>query len=244
MRTRRVQIARFVASVLIVSGALLLADVAVTLAWQEPISALVAGHQQAQLRRQLKLLERLSAGDERALASIRDQPARLAALAGRAQARARTGHALGRLRLPALGRSFVLVQGTDGSSLRKGPGHYPGTPLPGQPGTVAIAAHRTTYLAPFRHIDHLHPGDQVVLEMPYGRFVYSVQETRIVGASAVWVTKSVGYPRLVLTACHPLYSAAKRIVVFAKLTEEESRDASRSTSPTSSASDTRITTSQ
>jgi sortase A len=244
MRTRRARIARFAAAVLITSGVLLLVDVAVTLAWQEPISALIAGQEQSQLRDQLKLLERLSAGDERALASIRDQPQRLAALAGKAQARATGGHALGRLSLPSLGRSFVLVEGTNGSSLRKGPGHYPGTALPGQPGTVAIAAHRTTYLAPFREIDKLRPGDQVVLDMPYGRFVYSVQETRIVGPGAVWVTRSAGYPRLVLTACHPLYSAAKRIVVFAKLTEEESRDSNRSTSPTSSASETRITTSQ
>jgi sortase A len=244
MRTRRVQIVRFVAAVLITSGVLLLVDVAVTLAWQEPISALIAGHEQAQLRHQLTRLERLSAADERALASIRDKPARYAALAARAETRARTGHALGRISLPALGESTVLVQGTDSASLRKGPGHYPDTPLPGQQGTVAIAGHRTTYLAPFRKLDQLHSGDQVVLEMPYGRFVYSVQETRIVKPNAVWVTKSVGYPRVVLTACHPLYSASKRIVVFAKLTEEESRDSSRRTSPTISASDTISTTSQ
>jgi sortase A len=244
MRTRRVQIVRFLASVLIVSGALLLVDVAVTVAWQEPISALIAKREQSQLKHQLTPLERLSADDELALASIRDEPARFAALAARAQTRARSGHALGRISLPALGESTVVVQGTDGTSLRKGPGHYPGTPLPGQQGTVAIAGHRTTYLAPFRKINQLHAGDQIVLEMPYGRFVYSVQETRIVKPNAVWVTKSVGYPRLVLTACHPLYSAAKRIVVFAKLTEEESRDSSRRTSPTTSASDTRTTTSQ
>jgi sortase A len=244
MRTRRVQIARFVAAVLITSGVLLLLDVAVTLAWQEPISALIAGREQSQLRHQLTLLEKLSAADELALASIRDEPARFAALAARAQTRARTGHALGRISLPAIGESTVVVQGTDGASLRKGPGHYPDTPLPGQRGTMAIAGHRTTYLAPFRKLDQLHPGDQVVLEMPYGRFIYSVQETRIVKPNDVWVTRSVGYPRLVLTACHPLYSAAKRIVVFAKLTEEESRDSSRKTSPTTSASDTISTTSK
>src|SRR5690349_17430946 len=97
MRTRRVQIARFVAAVLITSGVLLLVDVAVTVAWQEPISALIAGREQSQLRHQLTLLERLSAADERALASIRDQPARFAALAGKAEERASTGHALGRI---------------------------------------------------------------------------------------------------------------------------------------------------
>ena len=244
MRPTRAQIARFIAAVLITSGTLLLIDAAVTVAWQEPISALIAGREQADLRSQLKQLERLSAADQRAVASIRDEPRRLAALAARAESRARPGHALGRIRLPSLGRSYVLVQGTNSSSLRKGPGHYPSTPLPGQRGTVAIAGHRTTYLAPFRTINKLQSGDQVVLDMPYGHFVYRVQEARIVAPTAIWVTKSVGYPRVVLTACHPLYSAAKRIVVFAKLTEEESRDSSRSTSPTSSASDTRITTSQ
>jgi sortase A len=82
---------------------------------------------------------------------------------------------------------------------------------------VAIAGHRTTYRAPFRTIDKLRPGAPVVLEMPYGRFTYRVEETRVVKPSALWVTRPVGYPRVVLTACHPLYSAAKRIVVFARL---------------------------
>jgi sortase A len=218
MRTRRAQIARFVASVLIVSGVLLLVDVAVTLAWQEPISALIARHEQSQLRHQLTLLERLSGSDERALASIRDQPARFAALAAKAQTRARTGHALGRILLPTLGSSYVVVQGTDGASLRKGPGHYPATPLPGQQGTVAIAGHRTTYLAPFRHINDIQDGDEIRLEMPYAAFTYTVEKHEIVDPGDVQIIKPVGYPRLVLTACHPLYSADKRWAVFAKLT--------------------------
>jgi sortase A len=82
---------------------------------------------------------------------------------------------------------------------------------------VAIAGHRTTYLAPFRHIDELKPGDQIVLRMPYGEFTYIVQFHRIVLPTALWVTKNVGYDRLVLSACNPLYSAAQRIVVFARL---------------------------
>jgi sortase A len=112
---------------------------------------------------------------------------------------------------------MLFVQGTDPGSLEKGPGHYPSTALPGLGQTVAIAGHRTTYLAPFRHIDALRPGDRISLQMPYGRFVYTVEYRRIVIPSAWWVTRNVGYDRLVLSACNPLYSAAQRIVVFARL---------------------------
>jgi sortase A len=83
--------------------------------------------------------------------------------------------------------------------------------------TVAIAGHRTTYLAPFRHIDELVPGNQIIVTMPYGRFTYRVQYHRIVLPTALWVTHNVGYDRLVLSACNPLYSAAQRIIVFARL---------------------------
>ncbi|HEY7633820.1 MAG TPA: class E sortase [Thermoleophilaceae bacterium] len=236
---------RFIASVLIVSGLLLIADVAITLLWQEPISALIAHREQTKLGKQLGNLERLSAADSRALAHSRQNV--LEQLARREQARVQTGHALGRIRLPTLHRSYVVVQGTDSDSLRKGPGHYAGTPLPGEPGTVAVAGHRTTYLAPFKTINQLHPGDPVVLQMPYGTFTYRVQQTRIVDPDALWVTHDVGYPRLVLSACHPLYSAAQRIVVFAKLAapiDDESREASSSTTATSTASATSSTASQ
>jgi sortase A len=235
---------RFIASVAIVCGLLLIADVAITLLWQEPISAVIAHHEQSQLKGQLTTLERQSAADERALRRAR---LRLALLAQREQTRVSTGHALGRIRLPTLHRSYVIVQGTDPASLRKGPGHYPNTALPGEAGTVAVAGHRTTYLAPFKTINDLHAGDPVELEMPYGTFTYRVEDTRIVKPDALWVTKNVGYPRLVLSACHPLYSAAERIVVFARLErpiDEESRDASSSTTATSRASATTSTASQ
>ena len=76
------------------------------------------------------------------------------------------------------GLDIVVVQGTDTASLEKGPGHYPETPFPGQGGTVGIAGHRTTYLAPFRHIDSMEVGDPIVLKMPYANFVYRVTEDR------------------------------------------------------------------
>jgi sortase A len=82
---------------------------------------------------------------------------------------------------------------------------------------VAIAGHRTTYGAPFRDIDRLDRRDRIAVEMPYGRFTYEVERRRIVKPTAVGVVRGAGYDRLVLSACHPKYSAAKRIVVFARL---------------------------
>ena len=118
------------------------------------------------------------------------------------------------------GLDVVVVQGTDVASLQKGPGHYPETPFPGQDGTVGIAGHRTTYLAPFRHIDSVEEGDRIFLEMPYAKFTYEVQKTEIVDPSDVQVVRAVGYERLVLSACHPLYSAEQRYIVFARMIRE------------------------
>jgi sortase A len=115
----------------------------------------------------------------------------------------------------------VVIQGTDTSSLQRGPGHYPTTSLPGQPGTVAIAGHRTTYLAPFRHIDEIRDGDEIRLEMPYAAFTYTVERHAVVDPGDVGIIKPVGYPQLVLTACHPPYSAAHRYAVFGKLTRTD-----------------------
>ena len=207
---------RFIASVLITSGTLLVADAAVTLAWQEPISALIAQRQQARLDDELEAARARAASDRRALRGLTN-PRLLAALAARHARRVAPGDALGRISLPSLARSYAVVEGTATADLRKGPGHYPRTPLPGQRGTVAVAGHRTTYLAPFRTVDKLRRGDPIVLDMPYGRFSYGVERVRIVAPTAVEVTRRVGHDRLVLSACHPLYSAAKRIVVFARL---------------------------
>jgi sortase A len=210
---------RGLSTILIVAGALLIVDAGITLAWQEPISALYARVQQNRLKGDLKHLERqkLAPPVRRALQRLPTSHKKIAFLARTERREVKEGHALGRIKIPRIGASFVVVQGTGTSDLQKGPGHYPDTPLPGLPGTVAIAGHRTTYLAPFRHVDELKPGNTIVLEMPYAQFTYVVQRTRIVKPTALWITQSVGYDRLVLSACHPLYSASHRIVVFAKL---------------------------
>lgn len=187
---------RFVASVMMVSGVLLISDAVITLAWQEPVSAYFSE------RQQVKLEKALIDPPERV---VRKEPL--------------PGDALGKLLIPAIGVSEYVVEGTDADNLRKGPGHYPDTPLPGQRGTSAIAGHRTTYGAPLRKLDKLDKGDRIVVELPYGTFVYRVERTQIVDDSALWVTRKVGHDRLVLTACHPLYSAEQRIVAFARLTD-------------------------
>ena len=209
---------RFLGSVAITSGILLVADAAATVAWQEPVSALQAWRTQKALDADLEVL--LPPLEEGASPRLQGTPP-LRASARRFSRVARRGAAIGRVELPTLDRSYALVEGTDTESLRRGPGHYPDTPLPGEGGTVGIAGHRTTFGAPFRTIDKLDRGDRVVVRMPYGRFVYEVERTRIVRPDAVWVKRRVAYERLILTACHPLYSAAQRIVVFARLMETQ-----------------------
>jgi sortase A len=189
---------RFLASVLMVSGVLLIADAAVTLLWQEPVSAFTANRQQQKL--------------EEALV---DPPPRVL------RKRPLPGDAIGRIEIPAIGVKDYVVEGTDTDNLRKGPGHYPDTPLPGERGTSAIAGHRTTYGAPFRHIDELKRGQVITIDLPYGRYVYRVERTKIVDDSDFSVLRTVGHDRLVLSACHPLYSAAQRVIVFARLVRRE-----------------------
>lgn len=210
---------RDVASVLIISGVLLVLDAGVTLLWQEPVTAVIGVIKRGQVdKRYLSYRSApLSQIDRHALVGLINWQQRVAFLARREQRQVPTGDAIGRIVISKIGASFDVVQGTDAGSLEKGPGHYPATSFPGLGQTVAIAGHRTTYLAPFRHIDELRPGDRILLKMPYAEFTYVVEFHRIVLPTALWITKNVGYERLVLSACNPLYSAAQRIVIFARL---------------------------
>ncbi len=221
---------RALSSLLIVAGLLLVVDAVLTVTWQEPVSWVYSRVQQDRLDGRLEQLERVKPTpvERRALATMRDDGRRLAFAARALDRRAEAGQPIGRLELPTIGVKEVVVAGTDGPSLRKGPGHYPQTPLPGARGTVAIAGHRTTYGAPFRRLDRLERGDRLRVVMPYGSFTYRVERTRIVAPTATWVTRRVSHDRLVLSACHPLYSAAQRIVVFARLVAARPRGTLRS----------------
>lgn len=212
--------------VLLVLGALLLIEAGLTLWWQEPLTALVASERQRDLEDRLRGLERrpapaARAGSARSARIELDERIRGLALAYRRELR--PGSPLGRLAIPKLNERFVVVQGSGSEELRSGPGHYTHTSIPGEPGTVGIAGHRTTYSAPFRHIDRLNAGDELEFSTPYARFKYTVQGQRIVPPSAVGVLRPVTYARIVLTACHPPYSDEKRIVVSGRLTASRLR---------------------
>jgi sortase A len=206
---------------MIVAGALALADGAVTLLWQEPISALIGKLRQDHLKSGLRQVEaaRPSAAEQHALAGIAGERQRLAYLAAQLQHSAVNGSPIGRIVIPAIGVSFAMVDGTDTSDLESGPGFYRATTFPGIDGTTLIAGHRTTYLAPFRHIDSLHVGEQIQLQMPYAHFTYTIVGQRVVSPQNVQAaTAQVGYSRVVLSACTPLFSAAKRLLVYGRLT--------------------------
>lgn len=220
---------RALSTVLIVAGALMILDAALTLLWQEPVTALYALIEQHELGGQLDRLEggAPTPSQQAVLGQLPNDQARIGYLARDLQRTARAGEPIGRIFIPKIygGKSFVVVQGTDTSSLMKGPGHYPDTPLPGLHGTVGIAGHRTTYLKPFRHIDELRPGDRIVVRMPYASFTYRVELSRVVLPTALGVTRRVDHDRLILSACTPLYSASHRLVVFARLTHVQARGA-------------------
>jgi sortase A len=218
---------RGLSGVLIVIGLLLLADVGLTLVWQEPVSSVYARIQQSKLSNRLEKIEAVPIPplERRVLQRLPAGAPRLGFAARSLSRRIEDGNPVGRIRAGKIGLDDVIVEGTGTGDLRQGPGHYPDTPLPGARGTVAVAGHRTTYGAPFRHLDQLDRGDAIEVVMPYGRFTYEVERTRIVPPRAMWVTRRAAHDRLVLTACHPLYSAAQRIVVFARLAKWRARGA-------------------
>ncbi|MEM8904086.1 MAG: class E sortase [Actinomycetota bacterium] len=133
---------------------------------------------------------------------------------------AEAGDPVARLRIPALGLDKVVISGVSTEDLKEGPGHFPGTPLPGQAGNAAIAGHRTTYGAPFFDFDDLVPGDEVFVTTLQGTFTYEVTSSEIVPPTAIEVLAPTDDDRLTFTTCHPKYSAAERLIVVAHLVGE------------------------
>jgi sortase A len=217
---RRRRNMRRVANGLIGLGIVVVLYAGVILAWGDPVTWLWAHWEQRGLRTEFATYSRSYTRVIVPAGSSTGQV--LAVVRSEAVAFSRhdpNGHAFGRLTIGRIGLSgVVVVQGTDRyGDLDKGPGHYANTAFPGEGSTVAIAGHRTTFGAWFRHIDSIRDGDYITLQMPYATFHYRVQSHKVVSNTDWSIIRPQGYDRLVLSACHPLYSASHRWVVFARL---------------------------
>jgi sortase A len=184
--------------------------------WQDPFSALYTKVQQGRLEREY---EHRAADYEpprvrtTSFAAVRRAIAREARSYRLATHR---GQAIGRIVVPRLDLNMVVVDGTDEASLKKGPGRDQRTFVPGEGRLVYIAGHRTTFLAPFAHIERLRRGDRVSLELPYGTFVYRIVGHRVVPADALSVLRSPRRELLALQACHPRFFATHRYIAYAR----------------------------
>ena len=209
---------RIASRLLIGAGVLLLVWAIVVWRWQDPFTGLYTHWQQQELGRALDreftAYTPSAAARGLALAARRDA---VSAEAARFRRSTHAGEAIGRIVIKRIGLNMILVDGTNESSLQKGPGRDLRSYMPGQSRLVYIAGHRTTYLAPFSHIDAIRPGDLVRLQMPYATFTYRATTHRIVPADDMAVLRSPHHELLELQACHPRFFATHRYIVYAKL---------------------------
>lgn len=227
---------RRLAVLLIATGVFVLAYATAVVLWRDPATDLYSRWKQHQLETSL---EKAFADEGSRFASwqaaleipdkgVADLPgeqerleaARLAVAdaANALHRRLELGQALGRIEIRRIGLNAVFVQGTRwGPDLSRGPGHYAQTSLPGVGRTMAVAGHRTTFGAPFRHIDSIRTGDWIKLSLPYATFHYRTFTHKIVDNEDWSIVRDRGFDTLVLSACHPLYSAEQRWTVFARL---------------------------
>ncbi|MFL5966796.1 MAG: class E sortase [Gaiellaceae bacterium] len=214
---------RILGTVLIATGLLTLVWALVVWQWQDPFTALYTHWKQHQLASQYAKRSAGFHGDELSGVSLPAERRAIAAAAKRYRQSSRRGEAIGRIRIPRMGVDMIVVNGTDHQTLKKGPGRDLRSFMPGENRLVYIAGHRTTYLAPFSHIDQLRNGDRVTLEVPYATFVYRVSGSRIVKATDLSVLRSPRHERLELQACHPRFFATHRYIAYAQLARVEPR---------------------
>ena len=205
-------------------GVLMLAWAFVVWKWNDPFTGLYTRWKQSQLHAEYQRLDasyrplptpnHVSVAREEEIVRREATLYRLSAVVGKP---------IGRIVVPRLGLRMILVNGTNHDSLTAGPGRDPSTFMPGEGELVYIAGHRTTYLAPFAHIDAMRAGDSITLTMPYATFVYSVTGHVIVDAHDLSVLRSHHHELLALQACHPRFFATNRYIVWAKLVRVEPR---------------------
>jgi sortase A len=214
------RLVRILGTTLVVAGVGAVAWTIVVWQWQDPFTALYTMYQQHKLSgRYSKIADAyhpiLATRQQAGSGGVAAERRAIRADARRYRRTLHPGDPLGRIKVPRLGLSAILVTGTDHDSLTKGPGWYTGSYLPGAGQLMYIAGHRTTYLAPFAHIDNMRPGDKVTIEVPYGTFVYRVRNHRIVPSDDVAQLRSHNREVIALQACHPRFFASERYIVYA-----------------------------
>jgi sortase A len=219
------RLVRIAGTVLAVGGVAMLVWVLVVWRWQDPFTALYTHWKQHQLS---QAYNRRFADYRPAQLRQSGVPVSVTTKAIAREARlyrshSERGQAIGRIHVPRLHVSMILVNGTDHGSLTKGPGRDRRSYMPGEGQLVYIAGHRTTYLAPFAHIERLQSGDTVTLDMPYATFRYRVFRHLVVDAYNMSVLRSHGREVVELQACHPRFFASQRYIAYARLVRVEPR---------------------
>jgi sortase A len=218
---------RVLGTLLIAVGALILVWAIVVWRWQDPFTAIYTHFEQSRLSSRYD--ERVKSFRPTVKVSVRNPASAATALAeeaGTYRASLHVGDAIGRLKIGRIGLNMVVVQGTDEATLKKGPGHYLTTALPGEGGLIYVAGHRTTYLAPFSHINDIRSGDYMTFTVPYGTFSYRAFRHYIVKADDLSVLVNHGREILRLQACHPRFFATHRYIVDARLVSFKPRGGS------------------
>ena len=217
---------RRLGTALMVAGIAILAWVFVVWQWNDPFTSLYTRWQQRGLESSYSALVKEETAKP-PVAPVTANPAEAARAVEGAARRFRLasgeGDAIGKIVVPRLDLDMVFVDGTDAATLKKGPGRHLDTFMPGEGELVYIAGHRTTYLAPFAHIDRLEPGDRIRLEMPYATVVYEVTRHAIVDDEDLSVLESHGREEVALQACHPRFFATQRYIVWGRPVEVRPR---------------------
>ena len=209
------RLARITGTLMIVAGVGALAWAFTVWKWEDPFTAALNYFDQRQLAESFdrRLEEGRRVGTGASTVDVRTSLPRSAVKWRRSLKR---GDPVARLRIPRLGLTGIVVNGTDQNTLKRGPGRYLGSAVPGEGQLVYVAGHRTTYGAPFSEIEKLRKGDRVFLELPYATFEYTITGHRIVAATETSVLKSKGQELLALQACHPRFFATQRYIAYAK----------------------------
>lgn len=210
------RLTRILGTLMIVSGAGALAWALTVWQWQDPFTYALQRLEQRELAQSFDRRLAQNAPADATAASSDELRKTLPPAASKWRKGSKRGDAIARIRIPSLGVSEIIVNGTDHDSLKRGPGRYLGSSMPGEGELVYVAGHRTTYGAPFSRIDRLKKGDRVFVDLPYGNFEYAITGTRIVTASQTSVLRSKGFEQLALQACHPRFFATHRIIAYAK----------------------------